>query len=277
MKKTKTFLYTLLMIIALCSIFLILSPTKKENKETSGSNLVTTEPKKSISATPTLVPTTSAPSSNSLSVEEKDIYSFSQGPKALKQFRPWAGTWANLVLDGNAFGNFGCGFCCMANIYSSLSSKKCSPVDIYQYAKEVSSYAPSPGIGAIGWSAINETLKQCGFTSQLHMKPSDYATFQEHVGNAYATIVLVSSRNCDEYWEDTPGHYVVIWRYNEQDDTVFLTESGDPDKNRTTIPLKTVYNALKTESLSQYLSVNDYDEAMNNWNWNQISEAWITP
>ena len=46
------------------------------------------------------------------------------------------------------FGNFGCGLCCMANIYCTLTEHTCSPWDMYEYARQVSGYAPSRKIGA---------------------------------------------------------------------------------------------------------------------------------
>lgn len=211
------------------------------------------------------------------SLDTKSIYSFSQGPKAWKKKKKWSGSWANLIIDGNAFGNFGCGFCCMANIYSTLSDYECSPVDIYSYAKEVSAYVPRRGVGAIGWVPMKTTMEDCGISSTLHKKDADYRDFQTQLQNSFAAIVLISSQNDNTYWPNTSGHYVTIWCYDSEDDTVFLTDPGDPKKNRSTISLSLVYDALKTASSYQYLTIDNYDEEQNHWKWNKISEKWIAP
>lgn len=225
----------------------------------------------------TTAPTT-VPTPTVFQTEKTDtIYSFSQGPKSWKKKKNWSGSWCNLILDGNIFGSFGCGFCCMANIYSTLSDYECSPVDIYKCAKKVSSYHPSPGIGAIDWDGLEETLNYCGFTTSLHTKTLDYSDFQNDIKQSSATILLVSSQYDDSFWKNTPGHYVTIWNYNSDKDTVFLSDSGDPKRNRKTISLKTAYDALKMISSSQYLTVTSYEEENNNWKWNQISEEWVAP
>ena len=90
-------------------------------------------------------------------------------------------------------------------------------------------------------------------------------------------MVLVSSRNDDTYWKKTGGHYVNVWLYNEKTDEVFLTDPGAPDRNRETIPLRYVYDALKTVSQYQYLLVNEYEEEKNLWKLDGIDEAWVEP
>lgn len=233
-----------------------------------------------VKPTVSTVPTTPAPTpedTSDYSFPEESVYSFFQGPKAWKTRKIWSGSWANMIFEGNSFGNFGCGLCCMANIYSTLSDYVCSPVDMYHFAVENSSYTPSYGYGAIGWPAIASTLEICGIESQLHRKTDDYSTFQEDIAHAYATIVLVSSHDSDVYWENTGGHYVTIWNYNETDDTIFLTDSGSPEHNRSRIDLKIIYDSLKTSSSFQYLTATNYIEEQNQWQWNQISEKWVAP
>ena len=62
-----------------------------------------------------------------------------------------------------------------------------------------------------------------------------------------------------------------------QDDTVFLAEPGSPTNNRTRIPLRYVYDALKTTSKFQYLLVEQYQEEENQWKESGIDENWNRP
>lgn len=277
MKKEPKTLYLILTIVLISGTLVILPKLSSyfSTVSSSNSNLsykIELQEEEEI----TIIPTTSTTPKNHM-VTQDSIYSFSQGPKAWKKKRKWSGSWGNLIIDGNAFGNFGCGFCCMANIYSTLSDYECSPIDIYSYTKETSSYMPRPGVGAIGWEAMKYTLETCGFSSTLHQKDTNYEDFQNILQNSYATIVLICSQNDDAYWPNTPGHYVTIWRYEPESDTVFLTDPGDPDHNRSTIDLSLVYNALKTASNYQYLTIDNYNENNNLWKWNQTSEKWIRP
>ena len=272
-KSTKTF-YLILTIVLISGILILLPKISNYFSTVSSSNLSYKEELPDEEQTATSTP---SPSPENYMVEQDSSYSFSQGPKAWKKKRKWSGSWGNLIIDGNAFGNFGCGFCCMANIYSTLTDYECSPIDMYSYAKETSSYMPSPGVGAIGWQPMKYTLETCGFSSTLHQKDMSYDTFQENLQKSYATIVLVCSQNDDTYWPNTPGHYVTIWRYEPGSDTVFLTDPGDPDHNRSTIDLSLVYNALKTASNYQYLTIDAYNKEENLWKWNQVSEKWIRP
>ncbi|MBQ1394019.1 MAG: hypothetical protein IIY81_10925 [Lachnospiraceae bacterium] len=258
----------------ICCITVLLLFLFFQNKPSDSSEKIVQHQKNELQ---TALPT-ETPDTNTFQLDrDTTFYSFSQGPKAWKSKKKWSGSWCNLVLNGNKFGSFGCGFCCMANIYCTLSDYSCSPVDIYKCAKRVSSYNPSPGFGAIDWNALEETLTYCGFETSLHTKPLDYSAFQTDLKANAATIILVSSQYDDSFWKNTPGHYVTIWNYDSKKDTVFLSDSGDPTRNRKTIPLKTAYKALKLTSSSQYLSVSSYNEENNNWKWNQISEEWVTP
>ena len=53
-------------------------------------------------------------------IEEKEVYTFLQGPKSWAEGRPWSGEWSQFGVEGNPFGGFGCGLCCLANIYNTL-------------------------------------------------------------------------------------------------------------------------------------------------------------
>lgn len=209
-------------------------------------------------------------------VEERaaSVYTFLQGPRAYSESLPWSGDWCQKVVRHNSFGGFGCGLCCMANIYSTLTAYECSPWDMYEYATQASSYYPTKKSGAIGWDDMKGTLNAAGFTCEVYQKPQTYEAFQEQMKEAKTAIVLVCSANDDTFWKDTPGHYVNIWLYQESTDMVFLAEPGDPENNRTWIPLRYVYDALKTVSQYQYLTVTSYLEEANGWKWNGIDDTW---
>lgn len=208
---------------------------------------------------------------------EKDIYTFLQGPKSWGEGRAWSGEWSNVYVNGNYFGNFGCGLCCMANIYCTYTDYTCSPWDMYEYARQVSGYSPTKQVGAIGWADMKVTLRSCGFDCSLNNKPETYEEFQKQIESAKGAVVLVCSRDDDTYWEKTGGHYVNISLYREETDEVFLGDPGGPDRNREYIPLRYVYDALKTASQYQYMLVNDYSEEGNEWKQNGIDEAWVAP
>lgn len=202
------------------------------------------------------------------------VYTFLQGPRAFNENRPWSGEWYQQVVNGNSFGGFGCGFCCMANIYSTLTDYECSPWDMFEFATQATYYYPTEESGAIGWGDLKGTLKAAGFACEVYRKPDTYKAFQKQVKEAKTAIVLVSSAEDDTFWKDTPGHYVNIWLYQERTDMVFLAEPGDPENNRSWIPLRYVYDALKTISNYQYLAVTSYSEEANTWKWNGIDEIW---
>ena len=203
-----------------------------------------------------------------------DRATFLQGPRGWKRRQEWAGIWGRSVYDGRRFGGFGCGLCVMANFYSSFTPYQCSPVDMYEYAKSVTSYE---GGGAIDWPQISRTLQSLGFTVDTKRKPRRYALFREDIRNSLGAMVVISSAYDDSYWRDTPGHYVTILAYNETDDTIFLGDSGDLDHNRSWIPLKTVYRAIKKSNDLHYLRVLSYDEAGDAWKHTTISGKWCRP
>lgn len=215
---------------------------------------------------------------DTLSIEnDEEIYTFSQGPAAWEMGRVWSGQWGDMSVDGNRFGAFGCGFCCIANIYCTLTQYKASPMDVYTYAKETTYYSPSVGSAAIAWKYMRQVLESMGMETKLKNKTLNIEDFRNDVQQSKAMVVLVNSNEDDSFWKDTPGHYVTIWRYDAEDETVFLADSGDPDRNRQRIELETVYKALKMASEYQYLIITDYQEEENIWKWNQITENWIAP
>ncbi len=210
-------------------------------------------------------------------IDENEVYTFLQGPRSWSEGIPWSGEWCLFSVKGNSFGNFGCGLCCMANIYDTLSTYEVSPWDMCEYAMEVSGYAPRRKSGAIDWGNMKEVLKTCGISCDVYYKPESYEIFQQQIAKAKSAVVLISSNNDDVFWKDTPGHYVNIWLYRAEDDTVFLAEPGSPNNNRTRIPLQYVYDALKTTSKFQYLLVEQYQEQENQWKKNGIDENWNRP
>ncbi len=214
---------------------------------------------------------------NSSFLREEAVYSFLQGPKSWDERRVWSGEWSGTYARGGYFGNFACGLCCMANIYSTFTQYDCSPWDMYEHARQVSGYSPSKGAGAIGWGDMKQTLNKSGFDCALMRKPGSYETFREEIAGAAGAVVLVCSGNDDTFWKSTGGHYVNVWLYNRETDEVFLSDPGSPDRNRRWIPLRYVYDALKTVSQYQYLLVSGYSEDANEWKQDGIDEAWIAP
>lgn len=218
-----------------------------------------------------------AANANAGSNRVNQVYSFLQGPKSWGEGRSWSGEWSSQYIKGNYFGNFGCGLCCMANIYSTLTDATCSPWDMFEYARQVSGYSPTRKVGAIGWGDMKVTMRKCGFDVQLCTKPGTYETFQQQIAKSKSAVVLVCSANDDTYWKKTGGHYVNICLYDQKSDKVFLADPADPEGNRNQIPLRYVYDALKTVSQYQYLLVNGYTEENNQWKHNGIDDAWVEP
>ena len=214
---------------------------------------------------------------DAFSIQEEEVHSFLQGPRSWEEGRPWSGEWCTFLVNGNSFGGFGCGLCCMANIYNTMSPYEVSPWDMCEFAMSVSDYAPNAQMGAIDWKEMNNVLRSCGMTCNLYRKPKTYREFQKQMEWMETAIVLINRKEDDAYWQDTPGHYVNIWLYQEEDDTVFLAEPGSPENNRQRIPLRYVYDALKTISKYQYLAVEEYQEQNNQWKADGIDELWNAP
>lgn len=203
-----------------------------------------------------------------------NVYTYLQGPKSWKSRLDWSGKWGKTMYDGSSFGAFGCGLCCLANIYSTEAAGECSPIDMYQYTKKHTEYG---GGGAIAWEYMLQTLNRTGFTAELCYKPGSYEEFQSTVAASISNIVLVSSANSTCYWKDTPGHYVTIFLYDGQTDRVFLADSGDPNHNRHWVKLKKIYKSLKTDSDYQYLRVTGYVQEQDQWKHSKANGTWVRP
>ena len=115
-----------------------------------------------------------------------------------------------------------------------------------------------------------------GFDCRVHKKPKSYGKFQKRMKESQGAIVLVSSNDSDCYWKNTPGHYVTLFLYEEESDKVFLADSGDPKHNRHWVPLKKIYDSLKTASAWQYLTVDSYTESLDNWKHKKAKGNWIS-
>lgn len=254
-------------LVLLCLAFLVRHAMKQmETQETMVQKPVATATVKPA-ATPkvTKVP---VPTPN----PEEGIYTYLQGPKSWGQRLKWSGEWSETFYDGGSFGGFGCGLCCIANIYSSMTKYQCTPVDAYRYAKKKTGYS---GGGAIDWGYMRRTLTSLGFDCGVRKKPSTYEAFQKEIAAGKCAIVLVSSANSTCYWKDTPGHYVTIFLYNKETDKIFLADSGDPDHNRHWVSLRKIYKSLKTASPWQYLYVKDYDIKNDNWKHKTADGNWV--
>ena len=202
------------------------------------------------------------------------IYTYLQGPKSWNQGIDWSGEWGESYMDGGSFGGFGCGLCCMANIYSSLTPYQCSPVDMYRYVKKQTGYG---GGMAIDWGYIRRGLTSLGLHCHVERKQETYQEFRDNIRKSKCAIVLVSSANSTVHWKNTPGHYVTIFEFQEKTDKVFLADSGDPDHNRRWIHLKKVYRSLKTASNWQYLVVSGYDKQKDHWHHKKANGTWNRP
>lgn len=209
--------------------------------------------------------------------EMEKVYTFLQGPKSWEARVNWSGAWCYEYLEGNYFGSFGCGMCCMANIYDTLAQDKGSPLDAYYFAREMSGYLPTPQSGAIGWGDLKNCLRKMGMECDLYYKPDTYEEFQKQMAECKSMIVLVSSNDDDTFWKHTSGHYVNIWLYDESTDKVFLAEPGSPTNNRSEIPLKYVYDALKTISKFQYIRIDGYNPENDRWHPDGITDDWVEP
>lgn len=250
--RRQMFFFVLLGIIALYSLAFFTHILSQKTKEMRARKTVASPAAvvAQVTPTPTIVPTP-------IPDPTESIATFFQGPKAWEMRLDWSGKWGKEYHDGGSFGGFGCGLCCMANIYCSLTPYECSPIDMYEYAKEQSEYW---GGGAIDWGFMKQTMTAAGFTCDVGRKPKSYKRFQKLVKESKATIVVVSSYNSTCYWQDTPGHYVTLFLYDEETDTIFLGDSGDPSHNRQRVSLKKIYKSLKTANNWQYMTVLSYDE-----------------
>lgn len=224
--------------------------------------------KPSVTPKPTPVPTPAA------TKDETDrIASFYQGDLSYQSGLTWSGNWGKKKFKKKTFGSFGCGLCCLANVYSSLTDYRCSPLDMYEYACENTGYR---GGGAIEWWNMGDVLTKTGFTYTRGKKPKEYKDFQKTVRKSKAVIVLVSQGK-KSYWENTTGHYVTLFLYDKKTDKVFLADSGSYKRNRHWVPLKKVYDSLKKTSDSQYLSVLSYKKKNDTWRNTEFTGKCILP
>lgn len=208
---------------------------------------------------------------------EDKVYTFLQGHRSYSSGITWSGQWCQKYAKGQYFSGFGCGLCCIANVYSTLSPYSCSPLDAYNFALDETGYNPTKSNAAIDWGNMKSTLKKMGFSCDVYYKAASYEEFKEQIKNSKIAISLVCSANDDTYWQNVPGHYVTICLYHSSDDTVFLGDPGSPSHNRDRIPLKYVYDALKTTSKYQYLLVDNYTEEGNLWGHDGITDTWYAP
>ncbi len=202
------------------------------------------------------------------------IASFYQGSLSYKSKLIWSGDWGKKKFKKKKFGAFGCGLCCLANVYSSFSPYRCSPLDMLDFAKKSSGYS---GSGAIEWWNMSATLSRAGFTSVSGKKPKEYEDFQKIAEKSKAMIVLVSNHNKKSMWEDTTGHYVTLFLYDKKTDQVFLADSGSYERNRQWVSLKKIYHSLKEKSEVQYLSVTGYSKRNDTWRNTEFTGKCILP
>ena len=206
--------------------------------------------------------------------KEESVYTYLQGPRSWNRRIDWSGSWGEAYVDGGSFGGFGCGLCCLANVYSTLSQYRCTPMDMYRFAKKNTYYE---GGSAISWGYMKKTAQKLGLNCRVSRKPRKYSEFQKQIKKTKCSIVLVSSSNSKCYWKNTPGHYVTIFLYDEKKDRVFLADSGDPDHNRHWVSLKKIYRSLKTASDWQYMKIGSYNEKRDIWRHKSIKGNWVRP
>lgn len=196
---------------------------------------------------------------------EQSIYSYTQfyqeayektawvNYRALNE--AWNGEWARIMAGGQEFMVFGCGICCLSNAVSTLTDTVVMPDEMFCSTKEHTSYYPESGRGAVSWDIMKHMAGFYGLDMQLLKKPAGYQKFADDVLNADSTVVLVNGDNDRRLWWYTDGHYVSIWEYDPETETVFV---ADPSTqfNRQRVKLIDIYNALKTGSNYQYAVIN---------------------
>ncbi len=273
-----------IIIIVVCATLSIMGKIHKTGRKTSGVNdiKVTQKPaaEKTVSPNPTIKPSESQTAAPKPAVRRKvdtrQIYSYLQGPRSWKEKRAWSGYWGHTYMDGGMFGAFGCGLCCMANVYSSVTPSyyKASPVDMYRFAKKNTSYW---GGSAIDWPYMVKGMRKAGIHCGVKRKPKRYSAFKRDISASKCAIVLISSYDSTCYWKHTPGHYVTIFAYNKNNDMVFLADSGDPSHNRHWVSLKKIYRSLKKASRYQYISVTGYNRNQDTFRNRRARGKWIRP
>ena len=185
---------------------------------------------------------------------EKKIYSYLQVPEEFSKDPVWSGDWSSIEAGGQEFFYFGCGICCLSNMYSTCKEEPRTPDLFFYDARDNTDYNPDSGVGALTWYQLKELTKSFASEVKVKKKPSDYSKFQQDIEKADTAVVLVCKDNDDKLWWYTKGHYVNIWEYDPETDTVFVTDSSGLF-NRTRVNLQDIYNALKTASDAQYMTV----------------------
>lgn len=186
--------------------------------------------------------------------EEKKIYSYIQIPKDFHPGDKWAGDWSDIESGGQTFFYFGCGVCCLSNMLSTLKDRVIRPDVMFERAKEQTDYNPDSGVGALSWEQLRTVCENAGLKAALKRKPDTLDEFRKDVEDSATTLVLVCRSDDDALWFYTKGHYVNLWEYDPDTDTVFVTDpSGLFNRNR--VMIEDVYNALKTRSSYQYMTI----------------------
>ena len=186
---------------------------------------------------------------------EKQIYSYVQVPQEYYHNKKWRGDWTDIEAGGQKFFFFGCGVCCLSNMISTLNGVDIKPDEMFALSKEQTNYNPDSGVGALSWKQLKSICEQAGLNADVRKKPDDIDTFRKDVADSDTTMVLVCKYDDDALWFYTNGHYVNLWEYDPATDTVFITDSSGMF-NRKRVQMEDVYNALKTRSEAQYMTVN---------------------
>ena len=185
---------------------------------------------------------------------ESHIFSYVQVKEPFYDNTLWTGKWADITAGGQKLMSFGCGLCCLSNILSTFSGEPFTPDQVYHLAKDKVRYNPDSGRGAIDWGQMTGILDLYGYPCEVLRKPRQYSDFQSKLAASDAVVVLVCKDNDDSLWWYTNGHYVTLWEYDAATDTVFLTDSSGL-YNRARVPLQYIYDALKTSSMAQVMTV----------------------
>jgi len=173
------------------------------------------------------------------SPEEQKIYSFVQTTWKYYPDLRWTGPWSCIEAGGQEFFYFGCGICCLTNIYDTLTGDVVSPTTMYEWCRKYSSYNPDSGKGAISWGQLTEMCRKLGLDATVHKK-KDYNTFMNDLKEADCVLALVSKDGIGSIWPDTNGHYITLWNYDTPSHTVFVTDSSGL-RNRTRVRLSDVF------------------------------------
>ena len=140
----------------------------------------------------------------------------------------------------------------MANIYCTLTEYTCSPWDMYEYARQVSGYAPSRKIGAIGWADMKVTLRKSGFDCTLNTKPESYEQFQQDFNSGNYTI---GGAEAAKYAQAITAKITVPMQYKTKRSEIDISDASDflrrmPGVTKVSNPIE-----ITKETLPEYESV----------------------